>query len=306
MSLSNFAVIVPTLNAGPEFTRFLASLESQTVQPRYKILVDSESTDSTVSQATAAGFQVVPITRSSFNHGATRQLAATYAPEAEFLVYLTQDAVLASPASLESLLACFGDDRVAAVCGRQLPYEDASPIAAHARFFNYPAISAVKAPTDITRLGIKAAFLSNSFAGYRRTALDSVGGFPADVIFGEDTVVAAKLLLNGWSLTYCAEAACYHSHNYTLVEEARRYFDIGVLHQAERWILDRFGKPEGEGKKFVLSELKYLLKNSPFTIPAAFLRTASKLVAYKLGSRWNSIPRWLVQDLSMNKGYWKK
>ncbi|BBI49658.1 hypothetical protein HORIV_20790 [Vreelandella olivaria] len=62
--------------------------------------------------------------------------------------------------------------------GRQLPHPDASPIAAHARYFNYPDESRVVATADIPRLGIKTAFLSNSFAAYRREALSARAGFP--------------------------------------------------------------------------------------------------------------------------------
>ncbi len=34
----------------------------------------------------------------------------------------------------------------------------------------------------------------------------AVGGFPCDVIFGEDTVTAAKFLLAGWKIVYAAKA----------------------------------------------------------------------------------------------------
>ena len=89
----------------------------------------------------------------------------------------------------------------------------------------------------ISSIGIKAAFLSNSFAAYRRSALESVGGFPSDTIFGEDTFAAAKMLLNGWKIAYSAEATVYHSHNLTFIEEFRRYFDIGVFHSREKWFM---------------------------------------------------------------------
>ncbi len=186
------------------------------------------------------------ISRSSFNHGRTRQLAADLCPEADIIIYMTQDAILASPDSVKNILTGFNDEKVGAVCGRQLPYPDASPIAAHARLFNYPAVSSVKSKDDIKRIGIKAAFLSNSFAAYRRTALMDVGGFPSNIIFGEDTYVAARMLLAGWKVAYAAEATCYHSHNYRIVEEFRRYFDIGIFHSQEKWFISLLGKAEGE------------------------------------------------------------
>ncbi|MFE0678513.1 hypothetical protein ACFW26_34910, partial [Streptomyces sp. NPDC058867] len=45
----------------------------------------------------------------------------------------------------------------------------------------------------------------------------------------------------------------HHSHSYSIGEEFRRYFDVGVMHARAPWLLDRFGKAEGEGKRFVQS-----------------------------------------------------
>jgi len=70
--------------------------------------------------------------------------------------------------------------------------------------------------------GFKAIFFSNSFGAYRRKALEEVGGFPKDVNFGEDTVVAGHLLLAGWKIAYAADAEVYHSHSYSICEEFQR------------------------------------------------------------------------------------
>ena len=83
---------------------------------------------------------------------------------------------------------------------------------------------------------MKTAFNSNSFAAYRRKALKDVGGFPINTILSEDMYVTAKMLLKNWSVAYCADAKVYHSHNYTIWQEFKRYFDIGVFHAKEAWI----------------------------------------------------------------------
>lgn len=305
VELDNFALIVPALNAGGGFKQFLAALRDQSFLPATLLLLDSESNDGTVAVAQEAGFIIATILRKDFNHGATRQLALTLCPDADIIIYMTQDAILTSPDSIKNILAPFEDEKVGAVCGRQLPHTDASPIAAHARLFNYPSESSIKSKDDISRFGIKAAFISNSFAAYRRTALMEVGGFPSDVIFGEDTYVATKMLQAGWKIAYAAKATCYHSHNYSMTEEFERYFDIGVFHSREKWFIESLGKPEGEGKKFVVSELRYLLKHAPWLIPAACIRTALKFFGYKLGQREKALPLWLKRKMSMNKGYWK-
>lgn len=38
------------------------------------------------------------------------------------------------------------------------------------------------------------------------------------------------MVLAGWYNAYCAEAKVYHSHNYTILQEVRRYFDTGAFH----------------------------------------------------------------------------
>jgi rhamnosyltransferase len=132
-----------------------------------------------------------------------------------------------------------------------------------------------------------------------------VGGLPHDVIFGEDTITAAKLLLAGWKIAYVAEAQVYHSHSYTWRQEFRRYFDIGVLHSREQWLLNKFGQVSGEGKRFVLSELRYLWPKHISMIPSALIRTALKFTGYRLGrSEQKLSPAW-KRRLSMNRSYWK-
>ncbi|MEW5995494.1 MAG: glycosyltransferase, partial [Candidatus Zixiibacteriota bacterium] len=179
------ALVVLTLNAGADFARWLHAVLSQTAIPERLILIDSSSDDDTVNMAQEAGFEVHVIDRREFNHGATRQMAVEMLPEADVIVFLTQDAVLAHPQALERLLVHFEDPRVGAVYGRQLPRQGAGPIEAHARLFNYPTVSGLRSAEDVPKMGIKTSFISNSFAAWRRRALMEVGGFPSHTIQNE-------------------------------------------------------------------------------------------------------------------------
>jgi rhamnosyltransferase len=132
----------------------------------------------------------------------------------------------------------------------------------------------------------------------------SVGGFPADVIFGEDTVTAARLLLAGYKVAYVAEACAYHSHSYAKKKEFERYFDVGVLHSREHWLLDEFRSASGEGKRFVLSELHYLWQHDAWQIPSALVSTGCKYLGYKLGRMEARIPLSIKRHLSMNSKFW--
>src|SRR5947209_3063865 len=275
-----FKVVVPTLNAGTDFRDFCEALRSA-VDPSRVIVIDSESSDDTPRTARAAGFTVHSISRKDFNHGATRQLAVTLAPLTDITVFLTQDAFLADERAITLLLHPFRDPKVAAVYGRQLPQATANGIEAHARLFNYPPVSHCRSLSDRSRLGVKAAFFSNAFGAYRASALNAIGGFRDDLILGEDTVACAELLLAGFEVAYAADACVIHSHPYSLAQEFKRYFDIGVLHRRQQHLFSQFGTVEGEGGRFVHSELAYLSRTAPATIPSAVLRNLTKLLAFR-------------------------
>ena len=268
-------------------------------------VADSCSSDDSDKVAIDRGIEVTSIPKNEFDHGGTRQTLITKYQYYDIFVFLTQDAYLADPFSLERMIEYFNDPEVGAVCGRQLPHLNAKPLACHARLFNYPERSIIKSLQDAPTLGIKTAFMSNSFAAYRRTALKNVGGFPTNVILSEDMYVAAKMLLDGWKIVYSGDAQCYHSHNYTIIEEARRYFDIGVFHARESWIRKTFGGAGGEGLRFVISELQFLGGRRWFLWPSSLLRNAVKLFAYKLGQKEQHLPLALKKHLGMNKGFWR-
>lgn len=297
------ACIIPSYNGRDDLSRLLDSLNKQSAAFDL-FVVDSSSSDGTAEVARASARKVVTIPSSQFNHGGTRQLMVNQNPGYDIYIFLTQDAYLDDVDAIASLVAPFKDDAVGAVCGRQLPHQDASPLAEHARFFNYPATSTVKSLDDAKHMGIKAAFMSNSFAAYRSKALLEVGGFPEHVIFAEDMYVAAKMLINGWKVAYAGNACCRHSHNYTLTEEFHRYFDMGVFHAREPWIRERFGGAGGEGLRYAKSELKFLGISHLYLWPNAILRNACKLFAYKLGQKEKSLSKGLKKKLGMYKRYW--
>jgi rhamnosyltransferase len=300
------AVIVPTLNGGSVWLDCIDTLKAQSCSRDHVLVIDSGSKDGTREAALAAGFEVMPIDKASFDHGGTRQGAVERLTRAEILVFLTQDAVLARTNSLENLLKVFADPSIGMAYGRQLPRREAGPIEAHARLLNYPAVGGIRSYEDRARLGLKAAFCSNSFAAYRRSALLAVGGFPSRTIHAEDMIVAARMLRMGWKIAYAADAMVHHSHGYSTIEEFRRYFDTGVLHAREAWLLDDFGKPEGEGGRFIRSELIHLARRAPRLIPLAVVKTAAKYAGYRLGKLERHIPKRLKIRLSMHKGFWRQ
>jgi len=300
------SLIIPTFNAAAYWPALSRGIRAQSLVPTQVIVIDSASSDGTQDLARRDGFTVVEISARDFNHGGTRQLGAELAEGAEILIYLTQDAVPFGADAFANLVRAFENAETGAAYGRQLPREAAGPIEAHARHFSYPAISFVRSWESRRTYGFKSIFFSNAFGAYRRGALMSVGGFSSDVIFGEDTLVVARLHRAGWKTAYVADAMVRHSHAYSVAEEFRRYFDIGVLHARESWLIEQFGSASGEGRRFVGSELKHLLKHAPHHVPSAFMRTFAKYLGYKIGRRESKIAPRLKYHLGLNRQYWSR
>lgn len=299
------ALIIPTRNANAWLDRLISAVKSQTLQPDEWLVVDSESSDDTVLKLRNAGAEVQVIDAAGFNHGGTRRWASEQV-QADILIFMTQDAI-PQPDCFEELCASFENPQVAIAYARQLPRKNAGVLEAHARLFNYPAQSRTKKINDKAELGIKTCFSSDSCAAYRVSALDDVGGFPKDVIGSEDAFVAAKALLKNWSVHYAATALVEHSHDYSLLEEFKRYFDIGVFYGREDWITKAFGHASGEGLRFVKSEIRALLTAKQWVrIPEALLRSALKISGYKLGKKEQYIPNPIKRSISMFTGYWIK
>src|SRR6478609_838130 len=295
------SILVPTYNAESSLGTLLDVLSRQRLSLFEIIVVDSSSRDNTLSIAKSFGVQTRVIPKHEFDHGGTRSFMAILA-KGDILVYLTQDALPLNDSSVPKLVSTMlGDERIGAAFGRQIPHRDATPFAQHLRAFNYPVVSHTRALEDCAQYGMKTFFCSNSFAAYKRKALENVGWFKAGLLMGEDMHACAKMLVNGFRIAYAADAVVYHSHNYSMHQEFKRYFDLGVFFNKEQWILERYGSATSEGLRFVRSEVAFL-RNNGFTrfVPVSLLRNAAKWGGYQLGHLYSYLPNWIVRWASMH------
>jgi rhamnosyltransferase len=307
-------IVIPVYNGGKTWISCAEKIN------KYKgaahvLVVDSGSTDGSYQIAVDHGFECLSILKKDFDHGGTRNLALNYMKDScDIIIFLTQDAVLADASALTNLVSVFvesekdkkdkKDKRISVAYGRQFPRLSAGAIESHARLLNYGEHAYTRTLDDVPVFHMKAAFTSDSFAAYRVDDLLDVGGFPEKIICGEDMVAAARMIQKGRSVAYVSTAQVYHSHNYSWLQESRRYFDVGVMHHEQHWLLEDFGKPEGEGLRFLKSEWIYLWRNSKKDIPSSIIRTFLKYGGYRAGRSYRSIPSSIRKHLSMNTGYW--
>jgi rhamnosyltransferase len=194
---------------------------------------------------------------------------------------------------------------IAASYGRQIPKEDANPVERFVRSFNYPCGELVKGMDDLPRLGVKTFFFSNACSAIKKNAFEEVGGFPDRTIMNEDMFLAAKLIMKGYKIAYQPDAVVYHSHNYSLAMQFKRYFDIGVFFNRNRWIRDLVNS-ESEGIRYLKEEIQFLSANRQKNwIPYALTDTAIRFLGYTVGLLEKRLPLYLKKRVSYNKGFWE-
>ena len=301
------AIIIPTYNAARYWDALSAGIRAQSFMPERVIVIDSSSVDGTAEFARRDGFdrcrdlaeRLQSWRYTADGRGAGRRRGHIGLPDAGC------SSVWGRCVS-KTCCARLTTRRLGRRMGANFRGKMPSPIEAHSRHFSYPAASGVRSWESRQSTGFKSIFFSNAFGAYRRSALMSVGGFSPDVIFGEDTLVVARMHRAGWKTAYVANAIVRHSHGYTIAEEFRRYFDVGVLHARENWLVDQFGSASGEGRRFVVSEMKHLMKKHPHLVPSAVARTFAKYLGYKIGRRERRIAPGLKYHLGLNRQYWSR
>ncbi|MCE3268486.1 MAG: alpha-D-mannose-alpha(1-6)phosphatidyl myo-inositol monomannoside transferase, partial [Burkholderiales bacterium] len=303
------SLCIPTLNAASSSANtFLQTLQVIKSANLHRVLIiDSTSKDNTLDLAHSFGFETMQISRSQFDHGGTRQQAARILSDSDYIIYITQDVLINDKVALENLIYYTISNNLSAAYGRQVPHYNANSLAKHLRKFNYGESSYTRSMDKDGELSIKHIFASNSFSIYKLADLMQIGGFPEVMLLGEDMYTYSKLLTTDKAVGYCAESVVWHSHNYSIVQDFKRYFDIGVFHSTFTSILQKFGPPEKEGVKFARSELLYLLRYNVFYIPSFIFHLGAKYIGYKLGLYNKKLGPDLCQKFSMHPHckFWK-
>lgn len=300
--MMKISVIIPTLNCEKTIENLLKRLKYQTQKADEIIVVDSESDDRTVEIAEKEGAKLIKIKRKDFNHGGTRNLAVENAT-GDIVIFLTQDALPYDEYFIEYIIKPLENEDVVAAYGRQMVDEKAIPTEIFARRFNYSEKGIIKSKENIKELGIKAFFFSNVCSAIKRKELEQVGKFPARAIMNEDMLIASKFILNGYKIAYVPEAKVIHYHNYGLIKQFKRNFDIGVFFSENKWIL-QYGKTEKEGIRYLKDEVKFLWQENKIWIIYAILENIFRYSGYRLGLIHKYLPKSIKLNLSINKNYW--
>ena len=298
-------VLIPVYRPDGKLTELLKRLKMQNYPIHRVILMNTEEKH---FPAELTGIwdrvEVYHLAKEEFDHGGTRDRGVRMST-ADLVVCMTQDAMPADETLIEELVKPFDDPEVWAAYARQLPNEDCREVEKYTRSFNYPEQSMVKTKEDLERLGIKTFFCSNVCAAWRREKYLELGGFVKHTIFNEDMILAGTMIKQGGKIAYCAKAKVIHSHNYSAFQQFHRNFDLAV---SQTMYPEVFGgiRSESEGIKLVKKSLSYCIKiGKPWLMIQVVTQSAGKLLGYKMGQRYRSLPMWLILRCTMSPSFWR-
>lgn len=302
------SIVIPVRNGGVGLRRCLVAIRGQAIADEVEIVVvDSGSTDGSQELARSFGARVHEIPSEQFNHGATRNLGARMAA-GEIVVFTVDDAVPIGERWLECLCAPLREPNdVAAAYSRQIAQPSAPP---HQRFyidFRFGPQARLQRASGPSELTVATTLFSNVSSAIRASILDEFP-FPSDIVIAEDLEWCSRVLLAGHSVAYVPDSIVEHSHDYSLGELFKRYFDQGAAAERSFMAAERSspGAVRGEGLRFVRSELSWMWNGgNRRRIPAALANEATRYLGFQVGAHNRFVPRALRARISRTSTYWE-
>lgn len=206
------SIVIRCFNEEQHIGRLLSGIMAQTRQDFEVILVDSGSTDATLSIAERFPVKIVMIHPDDFSFGRALNLGCAEA-KGTFLVAASAHVYPVYYDWLERLTAPFADEEVALVYGKQRGNE-VTKFSEHRVFAQwFPEQSNVNQ---------RHPFCNNANAAIRRTLWEQLP-YDEELTGLEDLDWARRVLARGYKLAYAAEAEIIHVHQETPRHILNRY-----------------------------------------------------------------------------------
>jgi len=200
----NCSIVIRAYNEEKHIGRLLEGIQQQTVKDVEIILVDSGSTDQTVSVAESFGVRLVHIPSGEFTFGRSLNFGVR-AVTREFVVIVSAHVYPVYPDWLESLLSPFEDEKVALTYGKQRGYEK-SKYSEHQIFHQWYS--------DDSKPNQDTAFCNNANAAIRKSLWEK-NPYDETLTGLEDLAWGKWAKEQGYKIAYVAEAEIVHIHNET-------------------------------------------------------------------------------------------
>lgn len=228
----DYSVIIRCYNEEEHIGKILSGVLAQNIKPKEIIVVDSGSTDATLSIASRFPVNIVNVKKEEFSFGRSLNRGCHQASSPILLIASAHVYPLYKNWA-ELLLGPFKDPEVALVYGKQIGDE-------YSRYSEHRVLQ--KWFPDYSLNGQKHPFCNNANAAIRRSLWEK---FPYDEhLTGlEDLDWAKRITQHGQKIVYQAPAVVVHVHNETYAKIYNRYFRE-ALALKKIYPEERFGKRE--------------------------------------------------------------
>jgi len=282
------SIVIRTLDEERHLRESLESISHQTLANTTEIIVvDSGSTDSTLSIAQEYGCHIVHIERADFSFGRALNVGCEVAV-GDFLVFISGHCVPQESSWLEELVEPLANGGVAISYGRQIGGEQ-TKFSEHLLFRKY-----FPAGSDPSQ---NAYFCNNANAAVRRDIWKMSGGYDEELTGIEDMHFAKKVVADGNAVKYVGSAVVYHYHYENWKQIARRYEREAIALQAiaPEWQLN-FAEAASYATVGIIGDLAAAFRRK------CFCRTVFEIIAFRCCQYYGS---WrgkrIVRDLNRSE-----
>ncbi len=208
----NCSIVIRAFNEAEHLPRLFEGIRCQTIQDVEIILVDSGSTDATVSIAQSYGAKICHIPSKEFTFGRSLNVGVSAATR-EYVVIASAHVYPVYPDWLERLLEPFANPQVGLTYGKQRGPQTAKFSEKQIFYQWYPEKSNFRQTTP---------FCNNANAAIRRSLWEH---HPYDETLSglEDLDWARWAISQGYTLAYSSEAEVVHVHHETPRQVYNRY-----------------------------------------------------------------------------------
>ena len=206
----SLSVIIRTKNESRYIGKVLKRLQEQKYEgPVEIILVDSGSTDNTVSIAEEFGCNIIKIKPEEFSFGRALNIGIKEAG-GEIIINLSGHSVPVNTDYFSFMVQPFEDDMVAATFGRDIPWPEACPSQARDILNHFPEV------------GPDGNKFSNANAALRKEIWNMIQ-FDEQLRACEDVLWSRSVMSKGYKIIYASKATVFHSHTPSLRYIFNRY-----------------------------------------------------------------------------------
>ncbi len=228
----DYSVIIRCFNEEEHIGRLLSGLLAQTIAPKEIIIVDSGSTDATLSIASRFLTKIVHIAKDDFSFGRALNLGCSHSTS-DFLFIVSGHVYPVHKDWSQLMLEPFEDDSIGLVYGKQRG-SDLTRFSEHRVFQKwFPEESQNKQ---------KHTFCNNANAVIRQKLWKEIP-YDEELTGLEDLDWARKITQKGHCIVYQSKAIVIHIHNETYNKIFNRYYRE-ALALKKIYPEERFGKRE--------------------------------------------------------------